>query len=88
MADIHHLPQPPLPEGWAPSTVFESEWVRDVRLGTAHAMLLYVYEKVDLGVFDALIDGEIVDRRPTLWEAIAAVELAYCGCRVRPHSDP
>lgn len=83
MADLHTLPGPVLPEGWEPSSLFCGEWVRDVRLGTQHVVLLYVYEKVDIGAFDAVIGGKMVNRCGTLREAVAAVELAWCGCRVR-----
>jgi len=90
MSDLHHLPEPALPEGWEPSTMFESEWCRPVGWGRptyegepAYKALLYVHALGDIGVFEAVLDGVVVARRPTLREAIRAVEAAYCNCRVR-----
>ena len=90
MADLHRLPEPALPEGWAPSTKFESEWCRPVKWDRPicenepeFKAILYVHALVDIGVFEAVLDGVVVARRPTLREAIRAVEAAYCNCRVR-----
>ncbi len=63
-----------LPEGWSKRSVnmwarlTPDGWLRAVE---THARFFARYGREEIGPFDSLRD------------AIAAVELAYCGCRVR-----
>tara|TARA_R110000868_G_scaffold26446_1_gene101777 strand:+ start:532 stop:828 length:297 start_codon:yes stop_codon:yes gene_type:complete len=97
MADLHHLPDPPLPDGWEPSSMFAGAFVRYVSLVPgwtpdairaqpfAENMIhLLVVEEGEHGWTANVAPGVVL---PMAFrarnEAIAEVEAAYCNCRVR-----
>lgn len=72
MADLHHLPAPALPEGWAQTGI--GAWERGpCSVGFfAEGML-----------FCAFVEGRRVGEYPTRASAIAAVERAWCNCGIK-----
>jgi hypothetical protein len=87
MADLHTLPMAALPEGWAEGTVIEGEWVRIV----GSTVLRARYDVVDDCFYGSVdyVGDQYTDHRPlsqtfrTPQGAMAAVERAWCNCRVR-----
>lgn len=85
MADIHTLPMAALPEGWEDCR--NGFWRRFGRrrkqllvMGDAQADHTLPFR----GFIGACSDNSrVVGDFASLAEAIAAVESAYCGCRVR-----
>lgn len=90
---LHNLPEPPLPDGWAASTLFADAWVRMVpnwrplREGEEPDLLRVELDDRErcttycwrFGRPGSVDDAGFAD---TLRDAIAACERAYCGCYV------
>lgn len=75
MADLHTLPRSALPEGWrAVLDGYEREADRAVTLRV---------RMLRPGHWRALINSTSAGLCGSAREAMAAAEVAYCGCRVR-----
>lgn len=87
MADLHHL-HPPLPEGWSEGT-FSGEWHREGhRVGDWTSLLsVYRHGRDYTACYGDAADGCVSVYLPDIFrtrnEAMAAVERAYCNCRIR-----
>lgn len=75
MADLHTLPRSALPEGWR--AVFDG-YEREVDRAVALRVQMLLP-----GYWRAQINSAPVEVCTSAREAMAAAEVAYCGCRVR-----
>lgn len=94
-SSLVHLPSPPLPEGWRPSSMFTdcvvrhvsnvAGWAPDVIMAQPFvegAIHLLVVEAEEEGWTGRPFLGVKVGPFPSRGEAIAACERVYCGCYV------
>lgn len=85
MADLHHLPTPALPEGWAEGR-FSGEWHREGhRVGNWTALLsVYRHGRAYTACYGDASDGCVSVYLPDIFRTRkAAVEKAYCGCGIK-----